>query len=94
VVIGVLPVSVVGFTWGEAVVGLSTVGWSISFDEAAEVIGVDPFFYVVLKRLAFVCCVVVISVVLAVFGHICIHGIQGFTWWWDEVRMECFIEKP
>jgi len=93
VVIGVLPVSVTGITWGETVVRLFRVVWSISLDETTEVASANQFFFFVLKCLALIHGVAVILVILAVLGHICIGGIQGFAWLWNEARLECFIEK-
>jgi len=77
---------------GGAVVGLSGVGWSISFDESTKVADAVQFFYFVLKRLAFIYGVAVVVVILVVYGHICIGGIQGFAWWWDKVCLERFVE--
>ena len=76
------------------VVRLSGVGWSISFDKAVEVTNADQFLYFILKCFVFVCGVAVITVILAVFGHIHIRGIRGFAWGWYEIHLECFIEEP
>jgi len=79
---------------GEAVIILFVVGWSVSFDKAVKVVDADQFFDFVLKRLTLICGVVVVLVIFAVLGHIGIEWVQGFVWWWDEVRLEGFIEKP
>jgi len=69
-VIGVLSIIVTGITWGEAVFGLSGVGWSISFEETSEVANMDQFFDFVLKCHALIYVMAVVLVIFAILGHI------------------------
>jgi len=65
----------------------------VSTDKAAEVANANQFFDSVLERLAFVCSVVVVSVIAVVLDHVCIGGVGCFVRWWDEIGMEGFVEK-
>jgi len=67
--------------------------WSIFSDKTTEVAGANQFFYFILKRLAFIGVVAIVSMIFAVLGHISVGGVQGFSWWWDEVGLQCFVEK-
>ena len=67
---------VASIAWGMLVIGSWWIRGSVSTDKTEEVVGVNQFFNFVLKCFAFVYSVVVIPVVLAVFAHVEIGGLD------------------
>ena len=78
---------------GVAIIELLWMRRSISMDKATEMASANQFYDFILEHFAFVGGVAIISVVPTILGHVSIEGVQGFTWWWDEVGLERFVEK-
>jgi len=65
------------------------VSWRVvvSADEVAKVANTNQFFNRVLECFAFLCGVVVVSVIAAICIHVGIRGSGRLTWWWYEVGL-------
>jgi len=77
-VISVWSISVTGIARGVVVIGLFGMRWSIFSEKMAEVAAMNQFFYFILKRLAFIDGVAIVSVIFAVLGHIDVGGFKVF----------------
>jgi len=53
----------------------------VSADEAVEVASTNQFFNLVLECFAFLCGVVVVSVIAAIFSHVRVRGSGHLAWW-------------
>jgi len=62
-------------------------GFVIFSDKAAEMASTNQFFNFILECFTFLSGMVVISVIAAVFSHVCIGGSGRLAWWWDEVGL-------
>jgi len=67
------------------VIGLGRV--VVSADEAAEMTSTNQFFNFILECFTFLCGVAVVSVIMAIFSHVCIGRSGRLAWWWDEVGL-------
>jgi len=62
-------------------------------DEVAEMDNTNQFFDLVLECFAFFYGVAVVSVIAAIFIHVCVWGSGCLAWWWDEVGLQSFIKE-
>jgi len=75
--------SVVG-SWREWVV--------VSANEAVEMASTNQFFDFVLKCFTFICSMAIVTMIMAVFGHVNVGMIRCFARWWNEVGLKSFIK--
>ena len=58
-----------------------------SADKTAEMVSTNQFFNFILECFTFLCGVVVISMIAAVFSHVNVGRSGRHVWWWDEVGL-------
>ena len=62
-------------------------GVVFSADKAAKVASTHQFFNFILECFTVLCSMAMVSVIAAVFSHVCVGGSGRLTWWWDEVGL-------
>jgi len=76
-----------------SVVGSWRVWVVFSTDVATEMASMNQLFNLVLECFAFVCGMTIVTVIVAVFGHVSVGRIGRFAKGWDEVGLKNFIKK-